>query len=163
MKTALYPGTFDPPTLGHLDIIERAAKMVGTLYVGVATNTGKGPALFTVEERIELLREVTKQLSNVEIVVVDGLVADFVKDHSICCIVRGLRAASDCDNEFRMAIANRQMGGAETLFLVASDHLAHLSATLIREIAASGKHLENFVPAGIVERVYQQKNGPHGQ
>ena len=154
MKTALYPGTFDPPTLGHLDIIERAAKMVSKLYVGIALNRDKGKPFFTVQERLELLRQVTGHLSNVEIVLVDGLVADFVKDQAIDCIVRGLRATSDCDNEFRMAIANRQMSGAETLFLVASDHLTHLSATLIREIAASGRYLEHFVPPAIVTRVY---------
>jgi pantetheine-phosphate adenylyltransferase len=154
MKTALFPGTFDPPTLGHLDIIERAAKLVDTLHVGIALNTGKGKPLFTIQERVEMMRELTKHHPNIVVGTIPGLVADFVQNNNIQVIVRGLRSASDCDSEFSMAMANRAMSEVETLFLVASDHLSHLSGTLIREIASAGNHLERFVPKAIVARVY---------
>ncbi len=157
MRSALFPGTFDPPTLGHLDIIERSANLVEKIWVGVAVNTSKAP-FFSVEQRIEMMREITKHLSNVEVVTVDGLVADYAKNNSITVIIRGIRSASDCDSEFAMALANRKMSGVETLFLTASDHLSHLSASLIREIAASGKYLEAFVPNVLASTIYSKFN-----
>ncbi|MDP1834385.1 MAG: pantetheine-phosphate adenylyltransferase [Chlamydiales bacterium] len=154
MNKALVSGTFDPPTLGHLDIIERAAKLTPQLIVGVAANSEKN-TLFSLDERLEMLRQTTSHLNNVSVVQIDGLVADFVQKQGIDCIVRGLRSCSD-ENEFRMALANRQMSGVETLFLVASPQLTHLSSSLIREIAASGHHLEAFVPSSLIHCIYQK-------
>ena len=153
MKSVIFPGTFDPPTLGHLDIIARAARLSEKVYIGVAENSSKVP-LLALEERTRMLREVTAHLPNVEVIVINGLVADFVKEKGIEAIVRGLRASSDCEGEFRMALANRRMVGVETLFLVASEQLAHLTSTLIREIARSGRHLDAFVPAPLLARIY---------
>lgn len=155
MNKALVSGTFDPPTLGHLDIIERAAKLVPQLIVGVATNSEKS-TLFSLEERLDMLRQTTSHLKNVSVVAIEGLVADYVQEQGIDCIVRGLRSCSDGENEFRMALANRQMSGVETLFLVASQQLTHLSSSLIKEIAVSGHHLEAFVPSSLIQRIYQK-------
>ena len=153
MNSILFPGTFDPPTLGHLDIVERASTLAAKVYVGIAVNSSK-QTLLSLAERQAMLRTITSHLSNVEIVVIEGLVADYVQKHHIQAIVRGIRGASDCEAELSMASANRRMVGIETLFLHASEELAHLSSTLIRDIARSGKHLESFVPASSVERIY---------
>lgn len=153
MKNVLFPGTFDPPTLGHLDIIERASHLYGKVFVGVACNSTKKP-LFSQAERVVMMSEITSHLANVEVVVIEGLVADYVDQHQIEGIVRGLRAFSDYEGEIRMALANRRMAGVETLFLVSSEHLAHLTSTLVKEIGRSGKHLELFVPQQLLSRIY---------
>ncbi len=154
MKTALFAGTFDPPTLGHLDIIERAAALCDKLYVAVAENSDKHLGLFSVEERLQMLEGMARNVSNVEVISFSGLVADFVQENGIDCLIRGLRAFSDFEYEFRMALANRKMANVETLFLVANEKVAHISSTLIREIARSGKHLEEFVPKGLIPMIY---------
>lgn len=159
MRKGLITGTFDPPTLGHLNILERAARLCGHLDVAIGLNSGK-VHFFGVEERIEMLQIITQHLDNVSVVVIEGLVSDYAVRHGITCIFRGLRAASDCDYEFSMATANRQMSGVETLFIPSEGSLLHLSSTLIREIAASGKHLEAYLPKQIIQKVYTKFVSP---
>lgn len=156
MATALLPGTFDPPTLGHLDIIQRAAKMCDTLYIGIAEKAAKKPTLFSVEERIRMLDSVTRHLDNVIVESFGGLVADFAIEREVTYLIRGIRAFSDLEYELRMAYANRKMSGIETMFLAAKAELSHISSSLVRQIAVSGKHLEDFVPKGICRMIYER-------
>ena len=115
-KKALFPGTFDPPTLGHLNIIERASKLFDIVVVGIFVNVNKGSQLFSEEERLTLLQEVTKPFTNVQVVAFHGLVADFVKKNNIRVIIRGLRTSNNFDYEVQMAQANKKLSGVETLF-----------------------------------------------
>jgi pantetheine-phosphate adenylyltransferase len=149
----LFPGTFDPPSLGHLDIIERSAKVCDQLVVAVARNYEKVEELFTVDERVLMLQEVTKGMGNVEVTTFVGLAADFAEKHGIDCFVRGLRAHSDVEYEFRMALANRKLSGKETLFLMSGQQHGHISSTLIREIGREGHSLGDFVPKAIEEQI----------
>ena len=158
MRKALLAGTFDPPTLGHLDIIVRGARLCDKLYVAIAVNTRKSSGMFTVEERKQMLKEMTINLPNVEVVTFSGLVIDFVNSNGIDFLLRGLRAFSDLEHEFGMALANRKMSGIETLFLMADERHAHISSSLIREIATSGAHLDSFVPKNVMEQIYQRKD-----
>ncbi len=150
MAIGLLPGTFDPLTLGHLDVIERAAKVCSKLIIGVAQNRQKGTTCFTTEERIELLQ---KACPGIEIVTIGGLVVDFAKEHEIDFLIRGLRAFSDMEHEFQMALANKKLGNVETLFFMADGRYAHISSSLIREIAANGHHLRDFIPEAIEPEV----------
>lgn len=159
MTSALLPGSFDPPTLGHLDIIERAAKVCDVLYVGIAEQRTKQTSLFSVEERIRMLDSVTRHVDTVKVESFNGLVADFAQEKKVTCLICGIRAFSDLEYELRMALANRKMSGIETLFLVANEGLSHISSSLIREIATSGKHLEEFVPKGICRMIYDRVEG----
>jgi len=152
MKTALFPGTFDPPSSGHLDIIQRASRMCDKLHVGIATNMSKS-SLFTAEERKELLKTITKDIPHIEIFAFDGLVVDYAKKKKAEVIVRGVRAFSDFEYEFRMALANRKMSGIETLFLMADERHFHIHSTMIREIGALGGPLKDFVPKSIESKV----------
>jgi pantetheine-phosphate adenylyltransferase len=155
MTKFLFPGSFDPPTLGHLDLIERASHICDKLYVAVATNaTKKEKPLFTLDEKKKLLETITTHIHNIEIITLSGLVMDTAKSLGVNCLVRGLRAFSDFEYEYRMALANRRMGGLETLFLMADEKHAHISSTLIRELAHYKTRLHNFVPAPIEEMVY---------
>src|ERR1700722_8026454 len=153
MNNGLIPGMFDPPTLGHLDVILRAAKICKKLFIGVAHNIRKRESAFSVEERIGLLNVVLHKEKNIEIVPIDGLIVDFAKKHHIDFLVRGLRAFSDMEVEFQMALANKKIGGIETLFLMADGKFAHISSSLIREIAACGHHLKDFVPEAIEKEI----------
>lgn len=155
MRKAIFSGTFDPPTLGHLDIIVRGTRLCDKLFVAIGVNTRKQP-LFTVEERVRMLRELTQGLPSVEVASFTSLVIDFANANGIDFILRGLRTASDLEHEFEMALANRKMSGIETLFLMADERHAHISSSLIREIAASGRHLDQFIPKPIVDQVYQR-------
>ena len=159
MTSALLPGTFDPPSLGHLDLIERASRLCDVLYIGVATNISKGNILFTTDERVALLTQITGTLPNVKVVTFEGLVIDYAKANEISFLIRGLRAFSDFEAEFRMALANRKMSGLETLFLMSDEKHAHISSTLIKEIAKFGRHVTEFVPAAIEPLVYQRLSG----
>ena len=157
MKRALFPGTFDPPTLGHLDLIERATKTCDELFVGVANNLNKSTrTLFSVTERMEMLEKLVRAHPQVKICSFTGLVVEFAKKNQIHFLIRGLRAYSDFEYEFTMALANRKMGNIETVFLMADERLAHISATLIRELAFYQIRLHDFIPKEIEERVFKR-------
>ena len=149
MTRAIYPGSFDPVTLGHLDIIRRASKTVSELIVGVLNNGGKTP-LFTIEERVEMLKEVTKDLPNVKVMSFSGLLVDFAKHTDSNLVVRGLRAISDFDYELQMAQTNRKM------FLATSLEYAYLSSTTVKEVAFCDGNISEFVPEPVVEKVQEK-------
>lgn len=146
MLKAIYPGSFDPVTNGHLDIIKRASAMVDTLIVGVCGNPNK-MSLLSADERFELLREATKDLGNVEVMEIDGMLGDFAQKIGAKVIVRGVRDISDFINEFQRAIINKQLtGDVETIFLAASPENITLSSSAVREILAFNGDLDMFVP-----------------
>jgi pantetheine-phosphate adenylyltransferase len=144
--TAIYPGTFDPITNGHNDLVERAAKLFDRLIVGVAAypSPSKKPA-FTVEERLELARVVLGHIPNIEIMAFSTLLASFVKEQGAQVIMRGLRAVSDFEYEFQLASMNRQLVEAETIFLTPAEQYAYISSSLVREVAALGGDVSKFV------------------
>ncbi len=156
MKRALLAGIFDPPTLGHLEIIQRSAKLFDRLYVGVAETSSKRTSSFTAAERKDLLERITIDLAKVEVITFSGLVVDCAAALKIDVLVRGVRNATDFDYEYQMAAANRQMTGIETLLLAAAPPYVHLSSTLSREIALSGRRLHGFVPEAIEEAVFKR-------
>lgn len=155
MKTALFAGSFDPPSLGHLDIIQKASSLCDHLIVAIAHKPDK-KTLFSVEERETMLRQITSSFPNVEISHFHGLVVDFAKEKKANFLIRGLRAFSDFEYELQMALANRCLSGIETLFLMADEKYTHISSTLIREIAYFGGPLKDFVPKEI-ESFIQKK------
>lgn len=143
---AVYPGTFDPCTNGHLDIINRASKMFGTVIVGVLRNSSKTP-LFSTDERVNILKEVTKEIPGVSVRSFDGLSVDFVRSCGASVIVRGLRAITDFEYELQMAQTNRVMApDIDTAFLITSLEYAYLSSTTVKEVASFGQDLSPFVP-----------------
>ena len=149
MKAAIYPGSFDPMTLGHLDVIRRASKMFDTLIVSVLDNKAKN-ALFSVEERVKMLKEVTKDLPNVEIIPFDGLLVDFAEQIGADVVIRGLRAITDFEYELQMSQTNQRMKpDIETMFLTTSIEYSYLSSTTVREIAAFGGDVSQFVPEAV--------------
>lgn len=146
MKIAVYPGTFDPVTYGHLDIVERALKLFDKVIVTIAINTTKKP-LFTTEERLMLLREATKQYKNVEVDSFDGLLVDYVRSRRAVAVIRGLRAMTDFEYELQMALLNRRLyQELETVFLMPKEQFTYLSSNFVREIAALGGSVAQFVP-----------------
>jgi len=154
MKKALFPGTFDPPSLGHLDVIKRGVSICDKLYVGVTTNLAKKKSsLFSTDEKVHMLKAITQDLPQVHVVSFDTLVIEFAKENSIDFLIRGLRAFSDFEYEFRMALANRRMSGIETLFLMPDERVAHISSSLIREIGRYHSSLLDFVPKEIEQVV----------
>lgn len=156
MKRAVYPGSFDPVTLGHLDIICRSAKLVDELVVGVLQNNKKNP-LFSIEERVKILKEVTKDIDNVRVESFSGLSIDFVKKCEAQFIVRGLRAITDFEYELQMAQTNRILSpGVDTIFLTTNLEYAYLSSSTVKEVAYYGGDISKFVPAEVVA-VIQQK------
>ena len=149
MATAVYPGSFDPVTRGHLDIIKRAAKINDQLIVAVLINSAKNP-LFTVEERVALLRECCKDIPNVTVESFDGLTVDFAKKRHASVMVRGLRAVTDFENEIQLAQTNHAlMPGIETMFLATSIKWSYLSSTIVREAAHYGQDVSKFVPSNV--------------
>jgi pantetheine-phosphate adenylyltransferase len=155
MKTsiAIYPGSFDPVTNGHLDLIERGEKMFDLLIVAVLQNSEKQP-LFSVSERIEMLREVTKQWSGVEVDVFDGLLVDYARKRGAGVILRGIRAVSDYEYELQMALMNRKLEPRlETVFMLPGVSYSFLSSKLVREIARLGAPLKGLVPPIVEERM----------
>ena len=159
MKLAVCPGSFDPVTNGHLDIIRRAAKLADRVLVVVMTNAIKNP-LFSMEERMEMLRRVTADLPNVEVDAFDGLLADYARQVGAAAIVKGLRATSDFEYEFQMALTNRQLGAtAETVFLTTSAEMMFLSSSLVKQVAAYNGDISEFVPAEVLDLVIQKMKG----
>ncbi len=155
MKTsiAIYPGSFDPVTNGHLDLIERGEKMFDLLIVAVLRNAEKQP-LFSVQERVEMLREVTKQWPAVEIDVFDGLLVDYARKRGAGVILRGIRAVSDYEYELQMALMNRKLEPRlETVFMLPGLSYSYLSSKLVREIAQLGASLNGLVPPIVEERL----------
>lgn len=156
MSTAIYPGSFDPVTYGHLDIIERTAGIFDKVIVGVLKNNAKNP-LFTLEERTEMLKEVTKQYPNVEIVTFGGLLIDFSASIGADVIVRGIRAVSDFEYELTMAQTNRCLNPkVETMFFATSAEYSYISSSMVRELAAFHGDISRFVPE-YVSRKIQEK------
>lgn len=145
MITAVYPGTFDPITNGHNDLVRRASKLFSRVIVAIAKNTGKNPA-FTLEQRVSLVRTVIGDMQNVEIRAFDNLLVEFVQQHQADVILRGLRAVSDFEYEFQLAGMNRRLAPeVETMFLTPSEQFAFISSGLVREIAALGGSVSEFV------------------
>jgi len=157
MKIAIYPGTFDPVTYGHIDILERALKLFDKVIITIAGNTAKNP-LFTEEERITLLRQVTKRYKNVEVDSFKGLLVEYVQKRNAISVVRGLRAMTDFEYELQMALMNRKLDEKmETVFLMPNEKYTYLSSNFVREIARLGGDVSKFVPP-IVLRALRQKN-----
>ena len=154
----VYPGTFDPLTNGHIDLVERACRLFTKVTIGIAASTRKNP-LFTLEERVALATELLGHLDNVEICGFDILLADFVKEKKANGVLRGLRAVSDFEYEFQLANMNRALlPEMESLFLTPSAHLSFISSSLVREIAALGGDVSKFVPALIVDELKAKFN-----
>lgn len=156
MIRAVYPGTFDPVTNGHLDVIERAAKIFDELIVAVTTNPAKTP-WFTLEERVEMLKECCSHLPNVTIEAFDGLLVNFVRQKGAKVIIKGLRAVTDFDYEFQMAAINRKLAPEiETLFLMTSLPYAYLSSSAVKEVASLNGCLKDLVPENVAKRLKQK-------
>ncbi len=155
-KGAIYPGSFDPVTNGHLDVIQRAARIFDHVIVAVADNTGK-KALLTVEERVDLLKKVTQGIKNVSVETFDGLVVEYARRKKIIVLIRGLRMTSDFDYEFQIALTNRRLAeDIETVFLMPSEHMSFVSSSLLKEVASLNADISSFVP-GVVERKLKER------
>jgi pantetheine-phosphate adenylyltransferase len=161
VATALVPGSFDPVTNGHLDVIERVARFFDRVIVAVIRNPQKAASLFSLEERESMLLEVTGHLGNVQIEYFAGLLVDFAKMHSADTIVKGLRAVTDFDYELQMAQMNQSLSGIDTFFLATSPQYSFLSSSLVREVARYGGDVSNLVPPVVAARLDQRfKEGP---
>ncbi|HEY1741314.1 MAG TPA: pantetheine-phosphate adenylyltransferase [Acidimicrobiia bacterium] len=156
MATALVPGSFDPVTNGHLDIIERAARHFDTVIVAVIRNPQKTQSLFTLEERQELLSECLGHVGNIRIEFFKGLLVDFAKDHGAEAIVKGLRAVSDFDYELQMAQMNQRLSGIDTFFLSTSPNYSFLSSSLVRDVAKYGGDVSTMVPPVVAARLAER-------
>jgi len=153
MRRALYAGTFDPVTLGHLDLIERGVRLFPSLVVGVADNVRKTP-LFTAEERVALLRDEIRRrgLGRVKVVSFRGLVVDWAREHGVDVLLRGVRTTSDFEYEYQMALTNRALSGEiESVFVMPSERFAYLSSTLIREVVRGGGDVSRWVPGAVAK------------
>ncbi|PSJ42786.1 pantetheine-phosphate adenylyltransferase [Zobellella taiwanensis] len=149
----IYPGTFDPITNGHLDLIERASRLFGEVIVGVAFSPSKRP-MFELAERVELVSQVTRELDNVTVVGFSGLLVDFAREHGASVLVRGLRAVSDFEYEFQLANMNRRlMPTLESVFLTPAEENSFISSTLVKEVAIHGGDIGQFVPASVAEAI----------
>jgi len=151
MKIALYPGTFDPVTNGHIDIIKRASRLIDKVIVGVLHNPAKKP-FFTVQERIDLLKAVTSNMENVEVDSFSGLLVDYVKQRNIDVIIRGLRAVSDFEYEFQMALMNRKLNPeVETFFMMTSTEYSYLSSSIVKEVFQHNGCIDGLVPDVVIK------------
>ena len=154
--TVVYPGTFDPVTNGHIDLVERAAKLFERVVVAVATSEKKAP-LFSLEERVSLLQESLRQVPAAEVVPFQGLLIDFVTAQQSHCVLRGLRAVADFEYEFQLANMNRAMNPEfESVFLTPSAELSYISSSLVREIASLGGDVSGFVPPNVAQALKQK-------
>lgn len=158
MRRAIYPGSFDPITFGHQDIIERSSAIFDELIVGVLNNSAKN-SLFSLNERVSMLRELTKDISNVKVDSFDGLLVDYMKKSGATIIVRGLRAVTDFEYELQIAQTNHvENPEVETVFLTTNLKYSYLSSSVVREFAAYGGDISKFVPAQFVNRIYDKFN-----
>lgn len=156
MAKALIPGSFDPVTFGHLDVIERTARLFDHVLVAAIGNPGKAQPLFSLDERQAMLAEVTAHLANVEIGAFDGLLVDFALANGVEAIVKGLRAVSDFDVELQMAQLNERMSGIATLFFPTAPEHSFLSSSLVREVARFGGDVSSMVPAPVAQRLKER-------
>ena len=156
MKKAIYPGSFDPLTLGHLDIIERSARIVDELVVGVLNNSAKN-SLFSLDERVSMIKEMTDSMPNVTATSFNGLLVDYMRKIDATIIVRGLRAVTDFEYELQIAQTNHvENPEVETIFLTTSLQYSYLSSTIVKEFASYGGDLSKFVPARFIDRIYDK-------
>ena len=158
MKKAIYPGSFDPLTLGHVDIIKRASNIVDELVVGVLNNSAKKP-LFSLEERVSMIKEMTAHIPNVRVGCFEGLLVDYMKKINATIIIRGLRAVTDFEYELQIAQTNHvENPEVETIFLTTSLQYSYLSSTIVKEFASYGGDISKFVPAQFIDRIYAKYN-----
>ncbi len=167
MKTAIYPGSFDPVTSGHLNIIRRAANIFDKLIVCVMVNAGKDP-MFSLEERVDLIRRVTADISNVEVDASSELLAEYAKRKGSCVIIKGLRAGSDFENEFQMALINHKINPMlDTMFLTAEHQYMYLSSSTVKELGSYDVDLSEFLPDAIIpdfqRRIKEKRQGGKSQ
>ena len=156
MKKAIYPGSFDPLTLGHLDIIERSARIVDELVVGVLNNSAQN-SLFSLDERVSMIKEMTDSMPNVTVTSFNGLLVDYMREIDATIIVRGLRAVTDFEYELQIAQTNHvENPEVETIFLTTSLQYSYLSSTIVKEFASYGGDLSKFVPARFIDRIYDK-------
>jgi pantetheine-phosphate adenylyltransferase len=156
MQAAIYPGTFDPPTSGHLDIIQRGAGKFERFLIAIGENPTKTSPTFSLEERVRFLKTITAHMPNVEIAAFSGLLVDFAKSRGIDVVIRAIRTIFDFEKETLQAQMNRQLGGVETFYLVVDEKCRLISSSLVREIASHGKRLTGFVPPEIEEDVFHR-------
>jgi pantetheine-phosphate adenylyltransferase len=155
---ALYPGTFDPPTNGHVDLITRGSKLFSHLTVGVLVNSVKNP-LFSIEERVDMLKEVTSSFSNVTIATFDGLMVEFARQQGASAVLRGIRAISDYEYEFQMALMNRRLAPEiETVFLQPAGRYSFLSSRMLKEVFSLGGDVTGLVPPNVLKRLRTRLN-----
>ena len=156
MIKGIYPGSFDPVTYGHIDIVKRASKIVDELIIGVLMNKAKMP-LFSVEERVKMLEEVTSDIPNIRVIPFDGLLVDFARKQGAGVVFRGLRAITDFDYELQMAQTNHKLEPeVETIFLTTSLEYSYLSSTTVKEVAAFGGDISQFVPEVVINRIKEK-------
>ena len=155
-RVAIYPGSFDPITFGHIDILERAVALFDRVVIALAPNLEKRP-LFTLEERCEMIREAIGHLPNVEVLKSEGLMVDFARRQGAIALIRGLRAISDFEFEFQMALMNRKLAPRlNTVFLMPHDNYTYLNSTIVREVARFGGDVSQFVPPGVARRLQEK-------
>lgn len=155
-KKAIYPGSFDPVTFGHMDIITRVSGIVDELVIGVLNNRAKNP-LFSLEERVSMIKEMTEDMPNVTVASFDGLLVEFMNEIGATLIVRGLRAVTDFEYELQIAQANHvQDSKIETIFLTTDPKYSYLSSTIVKEFASYGGNIANFVPECFIDRIYKK-------
>ncbi|HEV7211280.1 MAG TPA: pantetheine-phosphate adenylyltransferase [Blastococcus sp.] len=162
MRRAVCPGSFDPVTNGHVDVINRAAALYDELIVGVLVNPGKA-GLFSVEERMELLRDAVADLPNVIVDSFEGLLVDYCRSHDVPVIVKGLRAFGDFEYELQMAQMNRELAGIDTLFVPTAPQVGHLSSSLVKQIATFGGDVSRLVPKRVNDRLVQERARREGR
>ncbi len=159
MRRAIYPGSFDPVTFGHIDMIERSARMADELVVAILNNSAKNP-LFSVEERVSMLEGITSHVPNVKIRYFDGLLIDYAKEIEATIIIRGLRAVTDFEYELQIAQTNRIVNSEiDTIFLTTSLEYAYLSSTIVKEVASYGGDISHFVPKQLIPQIYEKYKG----
>lgn len=151
MRRAIYPGSFDPITNGHLDVLQRAAGIFDQLIIAVARDNAK-TSLFTVDERVELIKNAAAEIPGIVVMPFEGLLVNFAREQKACALVRGLRAVSDFEFEFQLALMNRKLEpNLETLFLMPREEYTYISSRLVKEICRLGGHIEQFVPPNVVQ------------